>query len=99
LSYFDSDQLLIVQTENLKNHAQQVLDEVFEFLGGRRKIIGEMMTSERNANHHNPKYQEVTKKAECFLQESFVETRNYLENLTDHRFSWDRECVTGENNA
>ena len=92
LAFFDPDQLLMVPTENLKNHAQQVLDEVFEFLGGEKKNIGKMTKTDRNANHVNPKYRNVTRHAECVLHKSFVETRNYLQNLTDYRFDWDREC-------
>merc|ERR1711964_482154 len=78
LDYFDSEQLLLIPTEQLKLKPQQVINEVMAHIGGEQKDIGnEVLVS--NANQENSKYQNISLKSACALEKYFKSTKIYLE--------------------
>ncbi|PSF39487.1 sulfotransferase [Aphanothece hegewaldii CCALA 016] len=83
LSFFDQSQLLILKSEDLYSKPQEIMDEVFNFLGlanyenSRYPIC--------NVGSYKPIAQEVIKSLEDFFQPYNQQLENYL----NRKFDWD----------
>ena len=82
--YYDRKQFLILSTEDFYQNSQQILDQVFDFLG----VIPFQAESLTNQNIGN--YKKMNKNTRKFLIEYFKPHNERLFNLLQRSFDWDK---------
>ena len=82
--HYDRRQFLILATEDFRKNPQQILDQIFNFLG----LPSFKMENLRNHNVGN--YKEMNTDTRKFLIEYFRPHNEKLYRLLQRRFDWDK---------
>jgi hypothetical protein len=83
----DPRQILVIQTDALKRNAQQVVDDVMEHIGGKRKMV-DTIHANNGKQKNGYEYQTISNETRLELQKMFDGDVKLLEALLGKTFSW-----------
>lgn len=87
LKYFDASQLLAVQMEHINDHAQEIVDDIMDHIGGQKYTVTPIQA---NNNGKREKYGRPNDELLRNLDESFADSRKNLREILNYEFTeWD----------